>query len=82
MTAISLICWAITCPLCHKAKKHNWDSYEDICTIAIVGLVISAIISFSAIIVIGVQVYDIIEAITFPEKTIYDYIKYQISLHS
>ena len=33
------------------------------------------------IIIIGAQVYDIITAIHFPEKTIYEYITYQIDLH-
>lgn len=30
--------------------------------------------------VIGCQIFDIIECNTFPEKTIYDYIKYHINL--
>ena len=62
-------------------KKWNEDesAYSDYEAPAIVCWVIAAICFVVFILGIGVQSYDIIEAITFPEKTIYDYISCLIS---
>ena len=61
----------------------KWDedgsTYSDYEGPAIVSGIITAICFVVFILGIGCQSYDIIEAITFPEKTIYDYINCLIS---
>ena len=36
-------------------------------------------VAFVTLVTIGIQVFDIIECNTFPEKAIYDYIQYQLN---
>ena len=48
----------------------DWDGFE---------WVIFITVAIVAIVVIGVQIFDIIECNTFPEKAIYDYINTYIS---
>lgn len=57
-------------------KKHNEDDrcYSDYEMPAITLTIITVISIIVFISNIGCQSYDIIEAITFPEKTIYDYV--------
>lgn len=62
-----------------KPAKERWrrctENYnEDDEALSIIYLVITVFLIVSAVIVISVQVFDIIECCTFPEKTIYDYI--------
>ena len=45
------------------------------------GIVIGTILTVICVVVISCQVFDIVEAICLPEKTIYEFIKYQMSLH-
>lgn len=79
---ICAVLWIVTAILCAKARKLEWDEYADVSTVAVIGLVVSIIWSVITIIVVGVQVYDIIEASHFPEKAIYDYIVRKIQMHS
>lgn len=54
------------------AKVVDWGGLEKI--------ILFGTICF-AIIVIGNQIFDIVECYTLPEKTIYDYIQYYLSTH-
>lgn len=72
------ICWIITAILSRKASKLKWDSYKYTVTVAMGAIVVSAVWSLISLIVIGVQIYDIVETTTFPEKTLYDYIAYYL----
>ena len=76
MTALSLLCWIIAGIYSRKAKKldYPWDDEEIVTWVAIIGTIVAGILSFATVIVIGCQIYDIVVATTFPEKTIYDYI--------
>jgi hypothetical protein len=49
----------------------DWDGVE---------WLIFGVISIAAIIIIGTQVFDIIECKTFPEKAIYEYIYYNTNI--
>lgn len=51
-------------------KVSDWDGFEWV----IFGSVLAA-----TILVCGVQIFDIIECKTFPEKVIYEYIQYHLS---
>lgn len=77
--ALFAISYPITKRWCKKASSAEiyWcDCLET--WIAIVGIVITCLTGLTCLIGIPVQTYDIIEAITFPEKTIFDYITYLI----
>lgn len=76
MIALSSLCWIIAGVYSRKAKKldYPWDDDEIVTWVAIVGIVVAGVLSFATVIVIGCQIYDIVVATTFPEKTIYDYI--------
>lgn len=81
MFALCLICWIPTIVLCHKAQNLDspWDEYDGVTFGAIACLIVSIIVSITAICVIGIQIYDIVEATTFPEKVIYEYISGHLS---
>jgi glucan phosphoethanolaminetransferase (alkaline phosphatase superfamily) len=65
---IAVLVFLISLIVAIKVSKQDWsDGFEWICLICI-GVV--------AMIIIGKQTFDIIEAITFPEKSIYDYIQF------
>lgn len=64
ITILTLIAAIIINHFCY------WDSME---------WFIFGVVAISAICVIGVQIFDIIECHTFPEKTIYDYINSHIN---
>ena len=74
--AITLI---ITIPLAithKKAKALKWDfDYHGTPFLAIALWIMFAIMSLTSVIVIGVQVFDIIECYTLPEKVILEYLK-------
>lgn len=53
-----------------KDENIDWDGFEK---------VIFWIVFVAAVIVIGKQIFDIVECYTFPEKMIYEYIKEHIS---
>lgn len=78
-TLLAGIAWLISIPLIKKANKCEWDfDYEFSPIFATFAIIIACVFTIVAIVNIGMQSYDIIEAISFPEKTIYDYISYQI----
>ena len=54
--------------------KYPWDEDEPVVWVAIASWVALAFIGVWTLAAIPTQAYDIIEAITFPEKTIFDYI--------
>lgn len=53
-----------------KDENIDWDGFEK---------TIFWIVFIVAVIVIGKQIFDIVECYTFPEKMIYEYIKDHIS---
>lgn len=53
---------------------NQWPTDGILCVLGVAFTVVGAT-------VIGIHVYEIITAIHFPEKTIYEYITYQIDLH-
>lgn len=70
----------IACLIIHvQVKKSDDEDDEELEFWAWIIFAIAVIIAF---IVIGVQVFDIVECQTFPEKVIYDYIKTNISINS
>lgn len=78
--AICALSWLITWPLSYKSSKLDWDgSYSTTC-VAIVMLVVSTVVALAAVIVTGVQIFDIIEAKNIPEKTVIDFISNQMSM--
>lgn len=79
MASLCGIFWLITLCAYRRAIKSEWDDEYASTYIAFGGFIVSGILSFITIIVVGVQVYDIIEAINFPEKVIYDYISGKIA---
>ncbi len=82
MLVIFAIFWIVYASTFKGAKEVDWDDAYCISWINITFLVLSIVLSLVFILVVGVQVFDIIEATYLPEKTIYDFIKYQISLHN
>lgn len=82
-TLLAGILWLISVPFIKKARKDEWDFYDcGSSWIALWIIIFACIFTLVSVINIGVQSYDIIEAINFPEKTIYDFISYQIHLHN
>ena len=80
-TVIAGILWLISKPFIKKAKEDEWDfCYCGSSYIAVLMIAIACIFTLIAVSNIGIQSYDIIEAVNFPEKTIYDFIKYHINL--
>lgn len=59
------------------AKNREWDEDYFISWFNVVAIGASIILSLIAIVVIGNQIYDIIQAIYLPEKTLYDFIMTQ-----
>lgn len=78
---ICIIFWIVFASTFKKVKEVEWDDYYFISVANIVAGFFAITFSVISIIVIGVQVFDIIEAIYLPEKTIYDFINYRINLH-
>lgn len=70
------ICIPLTCMFWKKANAldYGWNEEEVVCWFAIAFLILTVVVSLWAIIGIPVQIHDIIEVITFPEKTIFEYI--------
>lgn len=59
-----------------KANAVDWDDYEHkvICTTAIILWIAFIVMAFVSIIIVGTEVFDIIECYTIPEKTILEYL--------
>lgn len=73
------IVWLISIPLSKKAKKSDWDEYDATSFFATIVICVAVMLTIVAICNLGKQSYDIIEAVTFPEKTIYEYVTYYIT---
>ena len=59
----------------HKpAKEVDYDENFAISWVYVVSTIAVVVFSIAAIVVIGCQIYDIIQAIYLPEKTLYDFI--------
>lgn len=85
MILISVICiifWIVFASTFKKAKEVEWDDGYFISFVNIFAGVLAIGFSIVSIIVIGVQIFDIIEATYLPEKTIYEFINLQISSHN
>lgn len=85
MILIPIICimfWIVFASTFKKAKEVHWDDYYFISFVNIFAGALAIGFSIVSIIVIGCQTFDIIEAIYLPEKTIYNFINYQISLYN
>lgn len=74
MWGVLLILWIVTTPCWIVAAKRCWDLSEPACFIIGSFVVISLCWSIAAIAVTAVQIFDIITATYFPEKTIYEFI--------
>ena len=79
---ICAILWVIFGATFKGAKNNDWDSEYVVCFINILAGVVGTIASIMAIVTITAQCFDIVEAIHLPEKTIYEYISYQIKLNN
>jgi hypothetical protein len=71
---IAIAFWAVVKLFYKKADENHWDDDDGWFWAFITALIFAISITIAAIIVICVQTFDIIEAITIPEKTIIDYI--------
>lgn len=72
---LSVFMWIVFIPTYKKAKADEWDF--DYCLMPWVSVfigVVAVVFSITALVNIGVQTFDIIEAKVFPEKTIYEFI--------
>lgn len=74
MWGVLLILWVVTTPCWIVAAKKDWCFSESACFIIGAFVVISLCWSIATIAVTGVQIFDIITATYFPEKTIYEFI--------
>jgi hypothetical protein len=81
MLILCVIFWIVFAATFKPAKKVKWDLDYAESWINELFLLISIIWSVISILVVSIQAFDIIEAIYLPEKTIYDFINYQINLH-
>lgn len=75
--------FAILAPILHKKavavgdRGYGWKAYDvdtGISWIAVINWLLLGGFSIATVCVIGTQIFDIIQAITFPEKTIFEYI--------
>jgi hypothetical protein len=85
-TSIMWICFwllliAILLPICLNINKkvsqlqYGWNTNKPITDVGVVLWILCGIAIAVAVVIIPVQIHDIIEAITFPEKTIIEYIR-------
>ena len=78
---VCVISWIVWGATYKTAEALDWDSGYIVCGINVFFLVFALLFSVIFILVASTQIFDIIEAIYLPEKTIYEFIRYQISLH-
>jgi hypothetical protein len=71
---LTLIIFFVTKHFHKKAVEVEWDDDEPACWVAFIGWMVFVALTIASIIVIGVQLYDIIECVTMPEKVIIDYL--------
>ena len=78
MCGITLLMWIIAIPMIrHENKKDDcdrWDSKEGSTVGVIIMICVACLVSLITICVIGCQIFDIVEAKVFPEKTIYEFV--------
>lgn len=84
---ITLLSWIIAIPFIRYENKKDdcdrWDANEGSTTAVIIMIAIACCISFITICVVGCQIFDIVEAKVFPEKTIYEFVSSKLqSLNS
>ena len=75
MIVIISVCGIIAGIIHKKACADNVDPYNDIVFINIAAKVTMGFLGIIFIAVVGHQIFDIIEALTLPEKTIFEFIK-------
>ena len=71
---ITIAFWSTVKPF-YKRVDNDWDEDNGWCWAFLFVLIIAIALSIASVIVIAVQTFDIIEALTIPEKTIIDYVK-------
>ena len=85
---ITLLMWIIAGTLLHKERKQDevdrWDfDSRAMPFVTVVMIVVAALASFITVCVVGTQIFDIVEAKVFPEKTIYEFVSSKLqSLNS
>lgn len=60
-----------------ELDRWDFDYFHSFCTLVLI--IISCFLSIAGLIVIGSQIYDIVEAKIFPEKAIYDFICWELA---
>lgn len=81
MSSLCVLLWTITL-IAYRIYARNGYGECPSAYVAYTGFIVSIVLSFITIIIIGVEVYDIVEAVNFPEKSIYDYISKKLSSQS
>jgi hypothetical protein len=76
---ITLLLWIIASVMVHKErKKDELDRWDFDCGVmpyvTVIMIIAAAISSFITLCVVGTQIFDIVEAKVFPEKTIYEFV--------
>jgi hypothetical protein len=79
---LCLLCWIVYAATFKGAKEKDWDDSYFICWANIISVFCAVVSSIIFVLTIGCQIFDIIEAIYLQEKTIYEFINYQISCHN
>lgn len=79
IAVLCLLSWIPVKPLHKKAAELEWDDDYFITFAAVCMWVVAIGLTIATIVVTGTQIYEIIEANVFPEKTIFDYVTKQIS---
>lgn len=86
--SITLLLWIIASVMVHKErKKDELDRWDFDCGVmpyvTVIMIIAAAISSFITLCVVGTQIFDIVEATVFPEKTIYEFVSSKLqSLNS
>lgn len=82
--SLTFLFWIPTGILWKKELKRDeydrWDIEDGQSFVTMVMIIIACILSVTTVGVISAQIFDIIEAIVFPEKTIYDFISYELKV--
>lgn len=74
MWGILIVLWIVTTPCWIVAGKKSWDISEFGCIVTGGFIFLSLVWSIATVAVTATQVFDIITATYFPEKTIYEFI--------
>jgi len=85
---ITILMWIIAGTLLHKERKQDEEDRWDFDSrampfVTVAMIVVAALASFITVCVVGTQIFDIVEAKVFPEKTIYEFVSSKLqSLNS